>query len=65
MDGSAIESHIMQEGFAACAQRNQVLEDEVQKVTRIAGVARKDQSALAKKLNKETAQRITAEIKLA
>ena len=45
--------------------RNQVLEDEVQKVTRIAGVAREDQSALAKKFNKETAQRITAEIKLA
>ena len=55
----------MQEGFAACAQRNQVLEDEVQKVTRIAGVAREDQSTLAKKFNKETAQRITAEIKLA
>ena len=55
----------MQEGFATCAQRNQVLEDEVQKVTRIAGVAREDQSTLAKKFNKETAQRITAEIKVA
>ena len=36
-----------------------------QNATRIAGVARKDQSALAKKLHEETTKRIAAEIKLA
>jgi len=41
------------------------LEQEVQNATRIAGAARKDQSALAKKLHEETTQRISAEIKLA
>ena len=59
------ESHIMHEGFIACAQHNYALEEEVQKVTRIAQAARKDQSAIAKNFYEETTQRITMEIKLA
>ena len=55
----------MHERFAACAKRNQVLEEEVHKVTKIAQGASKIQSKLARKLNEETTQRLTAEIKLA
>ena len=36
------ECHIMQDGFATCVQRNQALEEEVQRVTRIAQGERKD-----------------------
>ena len=59
------ESYILQGEFAACAQHSQALMEEVQKATRVARAARKDQSALAKKLNEETTRRITAEIKFA
>ena len=38
--------------------------EEVQKATRVAGAARKDQSALAKRLNKETILRTATEAKL-
>ena len=55
----------MHERFAACAKRNQVLEEEVHRVTKIAHGASKTQSKLAKKLNEETTQRLTVEIKLA
>ena len=59
------EGYILQGEFAACAQHSQALMEEVQKATRVARAARKDQSALAKKLNEETTRRITAEIKFA
>lgn len=59
------ESYILQGEFTACAQHSQALREEVQKATRVARAARKDQSALAKKLNEETTWRITAEIKFA
>ena len=55
----------LHEGFAACTKHNQVLEEEVHRVTKIAHGASKTQSKLAKKLNEETTQRLTVEIKLA
>ena len=59
------QGYILQGEFAACAQHNKALEQEVQNAAKNARAAKKDQSALAKKLHKETNQRITAEIKLA
>ena len=59
------QGYILQGEFAACAQHNKALEQEVQNAAKNARAAKKDQSALAKKLHKETTQRITAEIKLA
>ena len=59
------EYHTMQDGFAACARRNQTLEEDIQREADDARCAREDQIMLAQKLNNEIAQRLTVKIKLA
>ena len=47
------QGYILQGEFAAYAQHNKPLEQEVQNATKNARTAKKDQSALAKMLHKE------------
>ncbi|RLN33083.1 hypothetical protein C2845_PM03G32100 [Panicum miliaceum] len=58
------EHRTMYEGFVAHAQRNQILESDIQREIEIARRTKVDQSMLAQKLDEEITLRLTTESKL-